>query len=199
VCAGIGCQETSPDVAYRVRRHGSGRATTPSQSSFHETSKSRMGSMCRGYRMPSSARTDTESVDLPARHRQPEHQHRRLQERRHRSDHGEHRHRRLGRRLGLGQDVHACGRRQRRTLAPPRHDLRRHLDHALRRRCRARIADRGPCDSDGPVWLLHRRCAEHPLDPHSPGNFDGTIDDVSIYTAALNQATVTNHQRFGTP
>jgi hypothetical protein len=37
------------------------------------------------------------------------------------------------------------------------------------------------------------------LDPNSPGNFDGTIDDVSIYAAALNQATVTNHHQFGTP
>jgi hypothetical protein len=37
------------------------------------------------------------------------------------------------------------------------------------------------------------------LDPNSPAYFDGTIDEVAIYTAALNQATVTNHHQFGTP
>ncbi|MEU4391482.1 LamG domain-containing protein [Kribbella sp. NPDC023855] len=37
------------------------------------------------------------------------------------------------------------------------------------------------------------------LDPNSPAYFDGTIDDVSLYTTALNQTTVTNHRQFGTP
>ncbi|NEA31751.1 LamG domain-containing protein [Streptomyces sp. SID13031] len=37
------------------------------------------------------------------------------------------------------------------------------------------------------------------LDPNSPSYFDGTIDEVSFYTTALNQTTVTNHHQFATP
>jgi hypothetical protein len=35
------------------------------------------------------------------------------------------------------------------------------------------------------------------LDPNSTAYFDGMIDEVAIYTAALSQATVTNHHQFG--